>query len=127
MLIAKVGSKLLVRRIFLKTKKSLTMVAMALALVISFIPQPAIAKEKLKSGVNYQAQGTLQEVVTKGSGSVMIDHVIYKVASHAKIRAAENPVKLRHLDSGVDVLFSYKKGKKGERRPVITSISVIMK
>ncbi|WP_028470402.1 hypothetical protein [Neptunomonas japonica] len=102
-------------------------ISTVLALVISFVPLFALAKDKLKSGVVYQSQGVLQEVVTKGAGSIMIDNVIYKVASHAKIREAGNPTKLRHLDLGLDVLFSYKKGKKGARRPVVTSIKVIMK
>ncbi|BBB31299.1 hypothetical protein [Neptunomonas japonica] len=102
-------------------------IGMVLALVISFVPQLSLAKDKLKSGVVYQSQGVLQEIVTKGTGSIMIDNEIYKVASHARIREAGNPTKLRHLDLGLDVLFSYKKGKKGARRPVITSINVIMK
>lgn len=125
MLTVRVGSRLLVRRGALKTTQLL--ISTVLALVISFVPQLTLAKDKLKSGVVYQDQGLLQEIVTKGSGSIMIDNVSYKVASHAKIRAAGNPVKLRHLDLGLDVLFSYKKGKKGTSRPVITSINVIMK
>ena len=96
-----------------------------LGLMISFVPILAVAKDK--SGDIYQAQGALQEVITKGSGSVMIDNVMYKVASHAKIREGELPVKLRHLDRGLDVVFTYKNSTKTGSEPVITSISVIMK
>lgn len=108
-------------------KTSRILINIFLGVALSIMPVLVTAKEQLRSGDIFQAQGVLQEVITKGSGSVMIDNVIYKLASHAKIREAGNPVKLRHLDLGLDVQFSYEKSKKSERAPVITSITVIMK
>ncbi|WP_372740387.1 hypothetical protein [Neptunomonas sp.] len=109
----------------MKTSRMLNNIILGLA--ISFVPITALAKDKLKYGVTYQNQGPLQEVITKGTGSVMIDNIMYKVASHAKITEAGNRVKLRHLDLGVDVQFSYTEDKNSDTSPVITSISVIMK
>ncbi|MGY8871352.1 MAG: hypothetical protein ACKVJE_13010 [Pseudomonadales bacterium] len=108
-------------------KTTQLLISTVLALVLSFVPQFVLAKDELKPGVKYHNQGALQEIIKKGGGYVMIDNIMYKVASYARIVDAGSPVKLRHLDVGVDVEYSYKKAKKSDRKPVITAISVIMK
>lgn len=109
----------------MKTSRMLN--SIILGVVLSFIPMLTVAKEKFSSSDTFQAQGVLQEVITKGSGSVMIDNVLYKLASHVKIIEGKSSVKLRHLELGLDVVFTYKEGKSTDSKPVITSMSVIMK
>jgi hypothetical protein len=68
------------------------------------------------------AQGVIE---SKGKNKIVINGVQYKVGSYARIREGDRPLRLRHLLIGADIEFDYKTSKKN--KPVITSISVIMK
>ena len=95
----------------------------ALLLSIVFV-LPVQAGESRKSYGEkvINVQGVVE---SKGREAVVISGIKYKVAPYAKIREGETPIRIRHLVIGTDVEFDYK--VRAKNKPLITSISVMMK
>jgi len=78
--------------------------------------------------------GEVDEIIIQGNKKyIVFGGQKYRVASGAKIRANDQSIRLRDLDKGLSVNFSYQAAKEnkgklnGEALPVVNYISVIMK
>lgn len=95
-------------------------------LLLSVLWTTVLSAQTLEPGVVYEAQG-LVEGISISKKQAQFDGELYYVPTRARISEGDQPLKLRHLKIGTDVLYTYKRGSNRQELPEITSITVILK